>query len=62
MTENKRFNVTANEENWLEITDEGVNLNQLQVCDLLNEQHEEIVELREAMKRLIGDLMSGGIR
>lgn len=40
MTE-KRFNITANEDNWLEITDNGVNLNQLQVCDLLNELHEE---------------------
>ena len=29
---------------------------------ILNKQHEEIIELREAMKRLMGDLMSGGIR
>ena len=29
-----------------------------EVEDKLNEQHEEIVELREAMKRLMIDLMS----
>lgn len=29
-----------------------------EVVDLLNEQHEEIIELKEAMKRLMGDLMS----
>ena len=28
------------------------------IVDLLNEQYEEIVELREAMKRLMGDLMT----
>ena len=32
------------------------------LCEVLNEQHEEIVELREAMKRLMIDLMSGGMR
>ena len=28
----------------------------------LNEQHEEIIELREAMMRLMGEMMSGGLR
>ena len=28
------------------------------IKDLLNEQHEEIIELREAMKRLMIDIMS----
>ena len=32
------------------------------VESLLNKQHEEIIELREAMKRLMIDLMSGGLR
>ena len=31
-----------------------------EVVDLLNEQHEEIIELREAMKRLMADMMTGG--
>ena len=32
-----------------------------EVVDLLNEQHEEIIELREAMKRLMADMMGGGL-
>ena len=33
-----------------------------EICKLLNKQHEENVELREAMKRMMGDMMSGGMR
>ena len=52
MTETKRFNVTANEENWLEITDNGVNLNQLQVCDCLNNLHEDLEREKQKNKTL----------
>ena len=37
MRGNKRFDVVPNDENFLEITDDEVNLNQFQVCALLNE-------------------------
>ena len=30
------------------------------VCTLLNKQDEEIAELKEAMKRLMADMMTGG--
>ena len=33
-----------------------------EIVDLLNEQHEEIIELREAMKRLMGEMMGGRMR
>ena len=31
--------------------------NSKELCELLNELHEDNVELREAMKRMMGDLM-----
>ena len=74
MTENKRFSVAESSKDTMwphgirdnerkVVYNSGLHEGFLEdIVDLLNEQHEEIVELREAMKRLMGDLMSGGLR
>ena len=61
MTE-KRFTLKGLIDGVPNVCDDGVIIEQEDVVDLLNEQHEEIVELREAMKRMMGDLMTGGMR
>jgi hypothetical protein len=58
----KRFRVVNHDEYDYEldyITDNNKRMHIEDVCDLLNEQHEEIIELREAMKRMMMDMMGG---
>lgn len=56
MTENKRFSVTANDENFLIIIDNERALSQLQVCALLNDLNDENNELREYNKEMVKDI------
>lgn len=46
MTENNRFGVMANDENFLIIIDNERALSQLQVCSLLNDFYNECKELK----------------
>lgn len=49
MTESRQFGVRANDENFLLITNNGMELSQLQVCALLNELTDENEQLKKVI-------------